>query len=280
MELPTPETSVPETSVPENVKERLAASYDAIAASYNAWTAQHSGLRLHYVEKLLQLLPPLPSVNDSSPSSCSGSGGSGGGNPTAASDSAPVPMTHLVELGCGAGFPVTQALLEFPDTPAGRGRRVHVTANDLSATQVALGREGVLPRAGSHDQIEWVAGDMMHLSFAAGSLDAVVALYSLIHLPREEQVVLLERVARWLKPGGLVLANFSVEDTPGEVMDRWLGEEKGWMYWSGFGVDKTLEVVTRKAGLEVVLSEVSKNEDGVDAEFLWVIARAPESLDL
>ncbi|KAK3376471.1 methyltransferase [Lasiosphaeria ovina] len=275
MELPTPETSVP-----ENIKERLAASYDAIAASYNAWTAQHSGLRLHYVDKLLQLLPPLPSpVNDSAPSGRSGSGGSGSGDPTAASDSAPVPMTHLVELGCGAGVPVTRALLEFPDTPAGRGRRVHVTANDLSATQVALGREGVRPRAGSHDQIEWVAGDMMDLSFAAGSLDAVVALYSVIHLPREEQGVLLERVARWLKPGGIVLANFSVEDTPGEVMDRWLGEEKGWMFWSGFGVDKTLEVVTRKAGLEVVLSEVSKNEDGVDAEFLWVIARAPESPD-
>jgi SAM-dependent methyltransferase len=233
----------PTEQVPTDLKARLKASYDAIAPTYNTWTESHGPLRLRYLNRVLSLLQPRH-------------------------DASGAPSTRRIsalELGCGAGVPVTETLLSLPDTI-----NVHVTANDLSSAQIGLGKA----RLGDDPhRITWVEGDMMDLSFPPDSLDLVVALYSVIHLPREEQAVLLERVAGWLRPGGLVLVNFGREEMGGAVMERWLGEEKGWMYWSGFGEAKTLEVVRERAGLEVLVSEVTSDDGGTDAEFLWVIAR-------
>ncbi|KAL2015667.1 hypothetical protein VTK56DRAFT_5045 [Thermocarpiscus australiensis] len=232
--------------VPSDLKVRLKESYDAIAPAYNAWTQQHSPLRIHYLTRLLQLLPR----RDFPPGS--------------------EPPTTALELGCGAGVPVTAALLA-----AG----VHVTANDLSATQIALGQERLRAET-ERGRVRWVQGDMMGLSFPGGTFDVIVALYSVIHLPREEQGLLMERVAEWLRPGGLALVNFSGMEMEGEVVERWLDQEKGWMYWSGWGAEKTLEVVRERAGLEVLVEEVIKEEGVQDVEFLWVIARKPGEKDV
>ncbi|KAI0379188.1 S-adenosyl-L-methionine-dependent methyltransferase [Hypomontagnella monticulosa] len=222
---------------PENVKERLKSSYDAIAPKYNAWTAQHSELRLDYLEKLFKLLPaPGPSQ-----------------------------QPHFLELGCGAGDPVTRKLLSYPGA--------HVTANDLSTTQVELARSNLLGdtegNSASAGRLTLVEGDMMKLSFPDQSFDAVFGFYSLIHLPRTEQTEMIEKIARWLKPGGYLLANFAEDEQEAIVMEKWL-DEKDWMFWSAWGKDKTLKVV-ESAGLQTVVGEVSK--DVVDASFLWVIAK-------
>ena len=111
------------------------------------------------------------------------------------------------------------------------------------------------------------------LSFEPESLDAVLGFYSLIHLPREEQVVMLGKIAGWLKPGGYLLANFGQEDRESVVNERWLSDD-GWTFWSGYGVEGTLEKV-RECGLEVVVGDVGKG-DGVDSGFLWVLARKPQ----
>ncbi|KAI2620719.1 S-adenosyl-L-methionine-dependent methyltransferase [Hypomontagnella submonticulosa] len=222
---------------PDNVKERLKSSYDAIAPKYNAWTAQHSGSRLKYLEKLFELL------------------------------SAPGPsqQPHFLELGCGAGEPVTRKLLSYPG--------VHVTANDLSTTQIELAKSSLLgdgnDNAANAGRLTLIERDMMNLSFPDQSFDAVFAFYSLIHLPRVEQTEMIGKIVRWLKPGGYLLANFAEGEQEVIVMEKWL-DEKDWMFWSGWGKDKTLKVV-EDAGLEIVVSEVSK--DVVDASFLWIIAK-------
>jgi hypothetical protein len=56
----------------------------------------------------------------------------------------------------------------------------------------------------------------------------------------------------------------------GEVIEEWLGLEKGWMYWSSWGEDKMMQVIG-ELGLEVLLQETTG--DVSDAEFVWVIAR-------
>lgn len=163
----------------------------------------------------------------------------------------------VLELGCGAGVPVIERLLATPGIAA-------VTANDLSSAQIALGKEKL-----GTDRITWVESDMMSLDFPAASFDAVLGFYSVIHLPREEQTQLLAKIVEWLKPGGHILINFSAEAMDAAINEKWL-HEKGWMFWSGWGADTSLEQV-RKAGLEVVVGEVTK--DHVDASFLWVIAK-------
>ncbi|WP_427893793.1 class I SAM-dependent methyltransferase [Kribbella sp. GL6] len=79
-------------------------------------------------------------------------------------------------------------------------------------------------------QAEFVNADALTLEVAPGSLDAVVSLYALIHLPLDEQPVLLERIGGWLRPGGIFLCT--------TWHTAWTGTEDDWlgggteMWWS------------------------------------------------
>lgn len=203
-----------------------------MAGVYNTWTVPHSGSRMKYLDQLLELLPRSPDAKIS-----------------------------ILELGCGAGIPVSEKLLSDP--------RIHLTGNDISTTQINLAKASL-----GTERADWVEGDMMALEFPDGSLDAVLGFYSIIHLPREEQAAMLQKIATWLKPGGAMLANFSSQATEGVVMDKWLGDDKGWMFWSGWGTDAVLQK-TKEVGLEIVNQEVA--QDVGDAEFVWVIAKKPSA---
>ncbi|KAF2191677.1 methyltransferase domain-containing protein [Zopfia rhizophila CBS 207.26] len=171
--------------------------------------------------------------------------------------------TDILELGCGAGIPGTKLLLEHAN--------IHVTGNDLSTTQLQLAKQNL---AEFSDRLKFLEGDMMDLSFAEKSFDVVMGFYSVIHLPRDEQVELLKRIVRWLKPGGLFLANFSAEEMPVAFEEKWLDQEKGWMFWSGWGAEGSCKMV-EEAGLEILIREIK--EDVVDANFLWVLGRKREA---
>ncbi|KAJ5016350.1 27-O-demethylrifamycin SV methyltransferase [Colletotrichum sp. SAR 10_99] len=218
---------------PADVKARLKESYDAIAPAYNSWTDQQSSLRLEYLEKLMEkLLAAKPLAGQ---------------------------MSLVLELGCGCGQPVTDRLLTTPD--------VFVTANDISSVQIEIAKENLAKHG--RERVTFVEGDMMALEFSENSFDAIVGMYSVIHLPREEQSEMIRRLARWLKPGGFLLVNFASENMPGVVMEKWL-HEKGWMYWSGWGTEATLEKL-KETGLEILIKDVI--DDEADAEFLWVLAK-------
>jgi 2-polyprenyl-3-methyl-5-hydroxy-6-metoxy-1,4-benzoquinol methylase len=118
---------------------------------------------------------------------------------------------------------------------------------------------------------------MMELEFDHGSFDAVLAMYSIIHLPRAEQTTMLQRIYGWLKPGGHFLANFAAHGSEGESVQSWLGSTKGSMYWSGWGQDKT-RTILGDLGFEMVMDEVvedTEEENGVSRQvpFHWVLAR-------
>ena len=99
------------------------------------------------------------------------------------------PDASVLDLGCGAGIPATRWLSE----------RFTVTGVDFSAKQLELARRHA-PGA------TFIRADMTDLSFAPETFDAVVALHSIIHVPRTEHLTLLKNVSRWLKPGGAFLA--------------------------------------------------------------------------
>ncbi|CAG8958923.1 hypothetical protein HYFRA_00012920 [Hymenoscyphus fraxineus] len=229
-------------TIPTDLKSRLQASYNAIAPKYNDWTTSHASTKLHYLSLLLSHLDP-PNTNKENP-----------------------PISVL-ELGCGHGLPVTQKLLETP--------HINVTANDLSTTQLSLARSNLStshPSSIENKRLDLIPGDMLTLSFPPASFNAVVGMYSLIHLPRDEQVVLLAKIATWLKPGGFLLANFAAEESEGSEVQKWLGEEQGWMFWSGWGSEGTVERI-RKVGLEVLVREEVVDRDAVGVSFCWVLAR-------
>lgn len=234
----------PPYTLPPNLKARVKATYDEVGPAYNSMTIYNPLRRLDYLEKLKSHILSSRDAPSSQPSSsCS---------------SSPPDLIRVLELGSGAGVPVTEALI--------KDGRFHVTANDISTTQVMLGRALC---GGAGGRVDWVEADMADLRFPDASFDAVMGFYSLIHLPRHEQTEMFGRIARWLRPGGYALLNFAAHDIEGTEMERWYGET-GWMFWSGWGVDGTLRRI-EEAGLEVVFEEVADD----DQPFLWVIARAP-----
>ena len=205
-------------------KRVVAAGYDAIAERYLAWSdLRPSAARLRYLALAQELIPPEADVLD---------------------------------LGCGAGIPMTAALA------AGR----HVTGIDFSSVQISLARVNV-PSA------SFILADLTTLELPAASLDAVVAFYSLTHVPRAEHAALFARIRSWLRPDGVFLASLGVEDSPDEIEADWLGVD---MFFSHFSARVNRRLIT-EAGFRIERADVvSEPEDRHDARFLWVVARVPE----
>lgn len=111
----------------------------------------------------------------------------------------------------------------------------------------------------------------MQLDFPAGRFDVVLGFYTIQHLPPVEQGVMIHRLARWLKPGGYMLVNFTTEEADNVVMTDFMGEKR-WIYYSGLAAEKYRQLVN-DTGLELVLDEVK--HANVKAGHLWIIAQKP-----
>jgi SAM-dependent methyltransferase len=161
----------------------------------------------------------------------------------------------VLDLGCGAGVPVTRWLVY---------RGCTVTGVDVSAHQLELARRNV-PGG------RFLKADMTEVAFAPESFDAVVAFHSIIHVPRAEHPALLECIHRWLKPEGTFLATMTVTDNEGRDED-W----GGWgapMVWSHYDSEANVAML-RDAGFEIRYAEPRTGLGTGDAEtWLWVLAR-------
>lgn len=207
-----------------NQKAIVEQAYDAIAPAYLAWSAPRpTTTRKAYMNKLLGLLPAGAKV---------------------------------LELGCGAGVPCTQQMVEHG---------LDVTGVDISRAQVELAREHV-PKG------TFIQGDMMDVSFENESFDAIVAFYSLFHLPGEEQGTMVKRMVGWLKPGGKLL--FNLGTGVGDItMKDWFKPGVD-VVSSGLGEDGNREMLKKSLeAVEIVEDEVAVEQvGGFDERFHWVWA--------
>jgi SAM-dependent methyltransferase len=160
---------------------------------------------------------------------------------------------RVLDLGCGAGVPYAAYL----------SQRFDVIGVDISRRQLALARR-LVPKA------SFLLADMCSLAFKPASFDAIVALYSIIHVPREEHEALLRRLHEFLRPGGRLLAVLGA--------GSWEGRESDWlvpgveMYWSHFDADTNLKII-EQAGFCVLLSNIEP--DPLDGAHLFVLAEKP-----
>jgi SAM-dependent methyltransferase len=208
-------------------KKLVAAGYDTMGERYLNWTIG-SQPRLVYLRKLMDLLP--------------------------------AENGEVLELGCGAGLPVTRALAE----------RCNVTGVDISNEQIGKARRAVPDGT-------FLCADMMAVTFPPEHFDAVVAFYSITHLPRDEHSVLLSRIANWLRPGGCFVASLGSTEVIDAVVADWLGAPN---FFSHFDAATNLRLL-EQAGLEVIEQAIlPQGEEGEeDVEFLWVIARKAARMD-
>ncbi|HEX8316767.1 class I SAM-dependent methyltransferase [Longimicrobium sp.] len=162
------------------------------------------------------------------------------------------PGSTILDVGCGAAG-VSTRMLAAPHRLVGL---------DLAWSNLELARRNVPAAA-------FVQADMGEVSFRPASFDAVVAFYSIFHLPRAEHGPLLSSIAGWLKPGGLLAAAFGTRDVAEGVEDDWLGVR---MFSSSHPPETTVRLV-RDAGLRVIDAQIrTEDEDGVPVPFLWVLA--------
>jgi SAM-dependent methyltransferase len=144
---------------------------------------------------------------------------------------------------------------------------LNVTGVDISSAQIELAKLHV-PEA------TLIHADMMDLSFPPESFDAVVAFYSIFHLPREEQGIIVQRVKDWLKEGGLFLCNFVTEE--GDVWrEDWFknGVKMGSF---GLGVQGNRDL-TGMSELIVVEDEVAVEKVGrTEEKFVGSLLRSLE----
>lgn len=211
-------------------------SYDKIAGAYASWAETRPSLRLAYTQKLLDLLPR--------------------------DDGA-----RVLDMGCGAGIPVTQCL-------CGSDKVAEVVGVDISEKMIELARDrcSALPSGG---KATFAQVDMTTLSFEDGSIDGVTAFFSLFHLPGSEQPAMLRKIYKWLQPGGVLVCNFNTTNSSStNVWDYFEAE----MFWSGLGVEGSKDMLIED-GFEVLEAEVLEAEGEVEGDpdhgvsFLWVLAR-------
>jgi 2-polyprenyl-3-methyl-5-hydroxy-6-metoxy-1,4-benzoquinol methylase len=208
--------------VNEAHRRTVESGYDQMAEHYLATKDPEDPLALRALEDLASLLPSEAAVLD---------------------------------LGCGAGVPVTRWLAH---------RGFAVTGVDVSAKQLELARTYVPDGT-------FLKADMTELVFGPESFDAVVAFHSIIHVPRTEHPALLESIHRWLEPGGALLATMTVTDYEGREED-W----EGWgapMVWSHYDRNANAAML-RDAGFEIRYAEPrTGGGTGDETEtWLWVLA--------
>ncbi len=155
---------------------------------------------------------------------------------------------QVLDIGCGCGVPVARRL-------AAAGHQV--TGVDVSDVQIERARQ-LVPGAA------FLRADATDIAFPPDSFDAVVCLYALIHMPLDRQPRLLREVARWLRPGGWLLATTGQAAWTG-TEENWLGGPAG-MWWSHADA-ASYRTWLHRSGLEVVDQQFVPEGDSGHALF-------------
>lgn len=117
------------------------------------------------------------------------------------------PGSRVLDVGSGTGVPTARRL-------AGAGHRV--VGVDVSPVMTALA-------AGQVPDADFRCGDIREMAWADGEFDAACVYFSMLQMARGEQRELLGRLARAVRPGGL-LAVATVPVDVAEVSAVFMGQ--------------------------------------------------------
>jgi SAM-dependent methyltransferase len=199
-------------------EETVRAGYEVIAPAYHAGRASREAANVAWLD---QLRPRLPASG------------------------------RVVDLGCGAGVPITRYFAE---------RGYDVEGFDLSPAMLAIAHREV-PGA------RFEEARMEDLAFEPASLDVVLSFFAIIHVPRERHAALLSSMRAWIRRGGVALLTLGVADEPHRLAESWHGAP---MTWSHFDAATNLSML-REAGLVPEWHEIETF--GPTEAHLFVLAR-------
>lgn len=153
----------------------------------------------------------------------------------------------VLDVGCGAGAPIAEYLLETG---------LRVTGVDSSPALIAL-------CAQRYPAGEWVVSDMRALALGRG-FDGIVAWWSMFHLPPDGQRAMFPIFAGHAAPGALLL--FNCGDRHGDAIGEWCGEP---LYHSSLDAAE-YDALLAANGFEAVAGGAPDPDCG---DTLWRLAR-------
>ena len=155
----------------------------------------------------------------------------------------------IIDLGCGAGVPVINFLVE---------KGFDVTGVDISEGMLNLAKK-IFPKA------KFIKMAMTDIDFPENSFDGLTAFYSIIHVPREKQADLFKRIHKILKPNGTMMISMGSEEWEGTSED-FHGAKMMWSQWSP---EKSLQII-KDAGFEILFDK--HLERGGEMHY-WILAK-------
>jgi 2-polyprenyl-3-methyl-5-hydroxy-6-metoxy-1,4-benzoquinol methylase len=157
----------------------------------------------------------------------------------------------ILDLGCGTGIPFAKYL-------AGKGFRI--TGIDFASKHIAAARMNV-------SEATFIENDFSKLDFGSERFHAIIAMYSIFHIPRGEQNTLFSKMHNLLQRGGVVLMTLGTSSTE-EQSENWAGAS---MAWSSFDT-AAYEAMIAMAGFEIIESEY-EGQPGEEEYHWWVLAK-------
>jgi cyclopropane fatty-acyl-phospholipid synthase-like methyltransferase len=158
----------------------------------------------------------------------------------------------VLDLGCGCGVPTSKKLAS----------NFKVTGVDISSVQIGRAQR-LVPDA------HFICADMSEINFESARFSAVVAFYSIIHIPLEEQPEFFNKISKWLKMGGYLMAIVGHTAWTG-IEDNWLvpgatmfwshadvATYEQWLYKSGFSVLWSRFIPEGDSGHSLILAQKS-----------------------
>lgn len=164
-----------------------------------------------------------------------------------------LPEGSLLDLGCGAGKPFAEWFLE---------RSWKVTGVDFSPQMLELARRHT-------PEMTTICADMRGVHFEKSTFDAIIAIYSLFHVPREAHLNLFQNWSHWLRPGGKVLFTYATREYTGHDEFDGYKEFMGERLFYSHDSESVLMQKLQQSGLKI--ESAAKREIGGET-FLWVTA--------
>jgi cyclopropane fatty-acyl-phospholipid synthase-like methyltransferase len=160
------------------------------------------------------------------------------------------PGSRILDIGCGNGVPATREL----------ALKHEVTAIDISEEQIARARSNVRTAT-------FICGDARDVDLPLGAFDAIVALYLIDNIAREDYPAFFRRLTKLLRPNGRVFLSAEPGDDPWQSY-TWLGVP---MFINTIRTDELVQLL-QDAGLSVASTEFeSQLEGGRPIEYAWIV---------
>jgi ubiquinone/menaquinone biosynthesis C-methylase UbiE len=163
---------------------------------------------------------------------------------------------EILDIGCGSAI-WTKELFNITESN-------NITGIDISEVQIQMAKE-IFPQAK-----QLICEDIMKINFKNKIFNAIIALFSIMHLPKNDQLKIFDKLYSWLEKDGLLLISLNPDIDNEPINTKWMGVD---MYWNNIGENEYKKIITN-AGFEIIecniLNEKTKNND---IKILWIICK-------